>query len=271
MSNSRLNLTGLSQQLPSRSGKSVAGAAVVSESAITQAAIDVMNWDEFRPFGMAEDELAAETVASLRKTGVDVTETRVRDVIEHYIADGEEFDRLLGPNGPIALNGSVSDFYDIFSGQASEALRIDQLLEQLHDENPYKSKEEQLRDITVMVELGYLKTDNKLYLTLMPNLIYMPNTTESAMEAEEDEEYYQPSTRRLSTRRLSESAEYPVSKRSRVDEPGRYLSANARHETLKTPKTPEAARNPSPYTVYLLEEIPKIKKQWLLEGRDPEI
>ena len=256
----------------------------VSARDILQIAIDSIFLDELSSFGIEEDELVARTINSFYRTGVIVTDSRVRDVIEDDIADDDErnFVRLLGPHGPIAYKVKILPVYDAYDGDFSP-MRIDELMEASSNKGVEDDRKDQLANISIMASLGYLKTDSALNMTVLPNLVYTPPDRSSGMEEDEEEEvdYYQPATRRLSM-----SAEYPASKRARLGQSNTDSQstitvrppltstlpvASLTATTTKRGKESKAPKTPSPYNEFMKEEMAKVKKQWVLEGRDPVV
>jgi len=139
---------------------------------IMQAVIEVMVEGYLRPFGMPEDELITETLAQLDANHLAATAGRVQTVIDDSLNKAKgSLVRLLVSDGPIALRRNIEAYCQVYEN-SSQPLRIDQLLQRLYDQDPDTDKLDYVRDIAIMTDLGYLTTDSKLYLNLIPRLIY---------------------------------------------------------------------------------------------------
>jgi len=293
MSTSRFSLSEMSRQLPS-SRQSHGNMQFVSTDTITKIAMDVLTGDDDRRLGMAEDELIRDIANALHDLGKEVSDSRIRDVIEHDIDQGENFVRLLGPHGPVAVAYDIEKVVDAFYG-GNEPVRLNDLLEHIQEEASQAlsidERDDLLNSIIHMTDLGYLNSDAKLYLTLRPNLIYNPEQ-ESAMQDQEEEEAeieveYRPQTARP---RSSSLVETPTSKRARVgvatanfDRQPVTKTATASFDRQPVTRTATASFDrqpatktavvspPSPYNEFMKTEIAKVKKQWEREGRNPEV
>jgi len=195
-SSSRFRPSGLSSQLPS--------SGAVSSDFIVEIATDVLMERDLRQLGMDEEELVAEIAEVLAGHDIwNVSLQRIRDVIENNIDEGENFLRLLGPTGPIALDDDINAVFDGF-GRDDRPMRLDDLVEGIHRETPYYKNPNLLSTICDMVELGYLRVDSKMHLTLLPGLIYIPDNTNDGVSATVmEEEEFAPIPQRMTAKRRS--------------------------------------------------------------------
>lgn len=194
----------------------------LSSGFIVEVATDVLTTDSQRQLGMDEEELVSEVAEVLYHHGFrEVSLQRIRDIIESDIDEGVRFLRLLGPHGPIAVYDDITAVVDGF-GHNDRPMRLDDLVEDIHHQTPYYKNPNLLSTICDMVKLGYLKVNSEMYLTVLPNLIYIPDNTNNGSSdmvmEDEEEEFTLPPQRMTAKRRPSDSVDHGLtaSKRTKI-------------------------------------------------------